>query len=209
MGDGAGEFGLLLRPSATVLVILDYQDDLLTVLSPDTRDALVASTMALGRVAKACGVPVLFSSLSSEAFRGQTWRPLRALLPKAPELQRERINCWDDAGFVGEMRALKKERVLLAGLWTETAITFAALSGLELGYQIYVVTDAMAGMTTSSQDVAIERMVQCSVVPVTWRQLLFEWYRLSEPQDSLISDALLSIAREHGLVLGRQPSSNA
>ena len=47
------------------------------------------------------------------------------------------------------------------------------------------------------------------VVPVTWRQLLFEWYRLSESQDSLVSDALLSIAREHGLVLGRQPSSNA
>lgn len=96
----------------------------------------------------------------------------------------------------------------MAGLWTETAITFAALSGLELGYQIYIVTDAMAGMTTASHEVAIERMVQSSVVPVTWRQLLFEWYRLAEPKDSLVSEALLSIAREHGLVLGLSSSDN-
>lgn len=73
MSEGANEFGLLLRPSATLLVILDYQDDPLDVLSPDTRDALAANTLALGKIAKACGVPVLFSSLASEAFRGQTW----------------------------------------------------------------------------------------------------------------------------------------
>jgi len=103
------------------------------------------------------------------------------------------------------VRELKKDRLLLAGLWTETAITFAALSGLELGYQVYVVTDAVAGMTVSSHEVAIDRMVQSGVVPVTWRQVLFEWYRVSGPEDGPVSQALIAIAREHGLALG-QPS---
>jgi len=209
MTDGAGEFGLLLKPNATVLVILDYQDDLLNALSHDTREALAASTLALGKVAKACSVPMLFSSQSSEAFRGETWPPLRDLFPKAPEVRREHINCWDDPGFAGEVRALKKDRLLLAGLWTETAITFAALSGLELGYRIYAVTDAMAGMTVSSHEVAINRMVQSSVVPVTWRQVLFEWYRLAGPQDGPVCQAILAIAREHGLVLGQLSSEKA
>ena len=209
MTDGVSEFGLLLGPSATVLVILDYQDDLLNALSLDTRDALAASTLALAKVAKACGVPVVLSSLSSEAFRGPTWPPLRDLLPKAPEVRRERINCWDDSGFADEVGVFKKDRLLLAGLWTETAVTFAALSGLELGYQIYVVTDAVAGMTVSSHEVAINRMVQSSVVPVTWRQVLFEWYRFAERQDGPASQALLAIAREHGLVFGQPPSDNA
>ena len=101
---------------------------------------------------------------------------------------------------------MQKDRPLLAGLWTETVITFAALSGLELGYQICIVSDAIAGMTVSSHDVAVERMVQSSVVPVTWPQLLFEWYRMSGPGDSSVSQALMAIAREHGLVPGR-PSS--
>ena len=209
MSDGAGEFGLLLKPSATVLVILDYQDDLLNTLSHDVLEELAASALALAKIAKACSVPVLFSSLNSEVSCGQTWPSLRYLFPKAPEVQREHINCWDDPGFADEVRALKKERLLLAGLWTETAITFAALSGLELGYRIYAVTDAMAGMTVSSHEVAIERMVQSSVVPVTWRQVLFEWYRLAGPQDGPACQALLAIAREHGLVLGQPPSEKA
>ncbi len=207
MSDGAGEFGLLLKPSATVLVVLDYQDDLLNTLPVATRDELAVSALALGKIAKACSVPVLFSSLASEAFHGQTWPPLRDLFPKAPEVRREHINCWDDPGFAGEVRALKKDRLLLAGLWTEAAITFAALSGLELGYQVYVVTDAVAGMTASSHEVAVDRMVQSGVVPVTWRQVLFEWYRVAGPQDGPVSQALLAIAREHGLGLG-QPFSN-
>jgi len=207
MSDSVGEFGLLLKPSATVLVVLDYQEDILNTLSHDAIDALAASTLALANIAKACSVPVLFSSLASEVFCGQTWLPLRDLFPKAPEVQRKHINCWDDPDFAGEVKRLKKDRLLLAGLWTETAITFAALSGLELGYQVYVTTDAVAGMTVSSHEVAIERMVQSSVVPVTWRQLLFEWYLMSGPEDGPVNQALLAIAREHGLVLG-QPSSD-
>ena len=72
MSDGVGEFGLLLKPSATVLVTLDYQNDILSTLSNDTRDELAASALALSKIAKACSAPVLFSSLSSEAFQGLT-----------------------------------------------------------------------------------------------------------------------------------------
>ena len=161
----------------------------------------------MGKITRACSVPVLFSSLASEIFCGQTWLPLRDFFPKAPKVRREHINCWDDPDSAGEVRALKRDRLLLAGLWTETALTFAALSGLELGYQVYVATDAVAGVTVSSHEVAINRMVQSGAVPVTWRQALFEWYRLVGPQGGPVSQALLAIAREHGLILG-QPFSN-
>ena len=195
MGKGPKNFNILLQPNLTALVILDHQDDFLTEFSPAVRDPLASNTLALAKVAKVCDVPVVLSSLASEPFHGQTWPPLRDLFPKGSEVQREHINCWDDPDFADEVRALKRDRLLLAGLWTETAITFAALSGLELGYQVYVVTDAVAGMAVSSHRVAIDRMVQSGVVPVTWRQVLFEWYRLAGPQEGPVSQALLTIAR--------------
>lgn len=208
MGNGPKDFKLLLQPTSVALVILDHQDDFLAELSPAVRDPLASNTLALTKVAKACGVPVMLSSLASEAFRGETWPPLRDLFPKVQEVQREHINCWDDRDFVSGFGTLNKERLLLAGLWTETAITFAALSGLELGYRIYLATDAMAGMSVTSHETAIARMVQAGVVPVTWKQLLFEWYRMSGPEDGPVSQALLAIAREHGLVLGKPSPEN-
>ena len=68
--------------------------------------------------------------------------------------------------------------------------------------------DGIAGVKMSSHEVAIDRMVQSSVVLVTWRQVLFEWYRMSGPQDGPISQALLAIAQEHGLVPRGLPTSD-
>lgn len=208
MSDSRNDFAMLLRPNALALVVLDHQEDFLTALSQSIRDRLTKDTVALVRVAKACGVPVILSSISSEAFRGSIVPPLQALFPKTTEVKRECINCWDDQGFIGEIKAVQRDRLLLAGLWTETAITFAALSGLELGYRIYLATDATAGISVASHDTALRRMVQAGVVPVTWPQLLFEWYRISGPEDSPVSQSLIGIAQEHGLVLGKPSSCN-
>jgi len=85
------DFAMLLGPSAAALVLLDHQDDFLTGLSPSVRDALSSDTLALTKVARACGVPVVLSSLASETFRGATLPSLREIFPKTPEVQREHL----------------------------------------------------------------------------------------------------------------------
>ena len=64
-----------------------------TALSQSIRDKLTEETVALARVAKTCGVPVILSSMASEAFRGSILPPLQALFPKKTEVQRDCINC--------------------------------------------------------------------------------------------------------------------
>jgi len=204
MADGPPkDFNLLLHPSAVVLVILDHQDDFLADLSPSVCDVLASNTLALAKVAKICDVPVVLSSLVTDAFRGHTWAQLLDVFPKTSGLRRSQINCWDNPAFVDEIEALKKQRVLLAGLWTETGVTFAALSALELGYEVYLVTDATAGVSAEAHGVANQRMVQAGVVPVTWRQILFEWYRASGGDEGAIGRALIEVAREYGYFLDR------
>jgi nicotinamidase-related amidase len=44
-------------------------------------------------------------------------------------------------------------------------------------YEIYMVADASGGTSKEAHDMAMMRMVQVGVVPVTWQQVMLEWQR--------------------------------
>ena len=45
----------------------------------------------------------------------------------------------------------------MAALWTEVCLATAALSALDDGYEVYMVTDASGGVTAEAHDMAINR----------------------------------------------------
>jgi len=59
-----------------------------------------------------------------------------------------RRNAWADPAFAQAIEATGRRKLVMAGLWTETALTLTALSALESGYEVYVVIDASGGTST-------------------------------------------------------------
>ena len=55
-------------------------------------------------------------------------------------------------------------------------VTFA-LSALEDGYEVYVITDASGGVSTEAHEMAVTRMIQAGIIPITSMQYLLENYR--------------------------------
>jgi nicotinamidase-related amidase len=58
-----------------------------------------------------------------------------------------------------------------------TGLATATLSAIDDGYEVYIVTDASAGVTKEAHEMAIQRMVQAGAMPVTWLQVMLEWQR--------------------------------
>ena len=83
----------------------------------------------------------------------------------------------------------------MAGLWTEVCITYPALSAIEDGYEIYVVTDASGGVSEAAHDSAIQRMTAAGATPVTWLQVLYELQR--DWADDGAGETI-QITKEHG-----------
>ncbi|MDH6128667.1 nicotinamidase-related amidase [Kitasatospora sp. GP82] len=52
-----------------------------------------------------------------------------------------------------------------------------ALSALEQGYEVYVVSDASGGVSPLAHEHAVQRMTAAGAVPVTWIQVLLELQR--------------------------------
>ena len=65
------------------------------------------------------------------------------MFPDAPYIARPgNINAWDNEDFVKAVKATGKKQLIIAGVVTEVCVAFPALSALEEGYEVFVVTDA-------------------------------------------------------------------
>jgi hypothetical protein len=72
-----------------------------------------------------------------------------------------------------EWRA-RNRQFLMCGLWTETALLQSVTSARAKGYEVGFVEGCSAGATANAHQAGIHRMVQTSVVPMSWWALVAE-----------------------------------
>ena len=110
------------------------------------------------------------------------------------------MNAWEDRRVVDAVRKTGRKKLVMAALWTEVCLATAALSALDDGFEVHIVTDASGGVTVEAHETAVQRMIHAGVVPMTWLQVLLEWQRDWARQGTY--DAVLAVAREHGGAYG-------
>lgn len=139
---------------------------------------------------------------SKDTFSGPIDECLKEVFPDqyANPIDRTAINCWEDENLKKAVKNSGKKKVVLAGLWTEACTLFPAVSMKEDGYDVYVVTDACGGATKEAHDMAVARMIQAGVVPVTSEQVCLEWQRNWANTETY--DAVMEICKQHGGAYG-------
>jgi nicotinamidase-related amidase len=65
----------------------------------------------------------------------------------------------------------------MAGLWTSVCIVGPALSAINDGYEVYVITDASGDISQEAHDMAVQRVIQAGAKPITSMQYLLELQR--------------------------------
>ena len=77
------------------------------------------------------------------------------IFPDAPYIARPgQINAWDNADFVQAVKATGKKQLIIAGVVIEVCVAFPALSALEAGFEVFVVTDASGTFNALTRDSA-------------------------------------------------------
>ena len=66
------------------------------------------------------------------------------------------------------VKATKRKKLVLAWLWTEMCLAMLAIEAQGEGFEVYVVTDASGGVSPEAHGMAVRRMVQAGIVPITW-----------------------------------------
>lgn len=166
----------LLRPEDSIVVLIDHQPYQFTNLNSHEPTLIINNVIALARTAKVFEVPTILTTVIEERG-GYIIKGLQDVFPGQKPINRTFINTWEDPKVTDIVKESGRKQLILAGLFTEICVAMPAIQALEDGYDVFVVTDACGGVSTEAHEMAVRRMVQAGVVPITWMAVAGEWQR--------------------------------
>ncbi len=167
----------LLTPQNAVLALIDYQPEQYAGVHSVDHDELLVHVTMLGRIATTFGLPVVLSTVYVKHGMSGTNPELREALPGVPEIDRTSMNSWEDPDFRAAVEKTARKKLVIAGLWTEVCVAFPTIDALRAGYEVYVVVDAIGGVSRVAHESAMQRMTQAGATPISVLGLACELQR--------------------------------
>jgi len=160
------------------VLLVDHQAGLLSLVRDIDPDRFKNNVLALADLAKYFQLPTILTTSFETGPNGPLVPELKELFPDAPYIARPgNINAWDNDDFVRAVKATGKKQLLLAGVVTEVCVAFPALSALEEGFEVFVVTDASGTFNELTRLAAWDRMSQAGAQLMTWFGVACELHR--------------------------------
>lgn len=185
----------LLRPADSIVVLIDHQPYQFANLSSHEPTMIVNNVITLAKTAKVFNVPTILTTVIEDRG-GFIIKGLQDVFPEQKPIDRTFINTWQDKKVTDLVKKSGRKQLIMAGLWTEICLAMPAIHALEEGYDVFAVTDASGGVSLEAHDMAVRRMVQAGVVPITTTAVMGEWQRDWAREET--AAALSSIVLEHG-----------
>ena len=167
----------LITPQNAVLALIDYQREQYAGVASVGLDELVAHVIMLARVATSFKLPVVLSTVYVKHGMSGTNAELREALPGVPEIDRTTMNSWEDPEFRAAIERSGRKKLIIAGLWTEVCVAFPTVDALRANYEVYVVADAIGGVSRVAHESAMQRMIQAGAIPISVLGLACELQR--------------------------------
>ena len=192
----------LLSPSNHALVLIDFEGQMAFATKSIALSELRTNTAIVAGTSKIFNVPTIVTTVAEESFSGPVFPEIEEFYPHATSgyIDRTSMNTWEDAGAYNAILGTGKKKLVLAGLWTSVCIVGPALSAIEEGYTIYVITDACGDVSPEAHERSIQRMVHAGVKPITSIQYLLELQRDWARQETYV--AVTDLMKKYGGAYG-------
>jgi len=168
---------MLLSPGDHTLIMIDFQSQMAFATKSIDGVTLRNNAALVANAARIFNVSFIPTTVAEKSFSGPMFDEIRTAFPRARFFDRTSMNTWEDKAVVEEVNRLGKSRIVLAGLWTSVCIVGPALSAIDQGFEVFVLTDACGDVSEEAHERAVERVVQAGARPMTALQYLLELQR--------------------------------
>ncbi|MDO3445568.1 isochorismate family cysteine hydrolase YcaC [Agrobacterium sp. V1] len=167
-----------LNKDDVAVLLVDHQTGLLSLVRDFDPDKFKNNVLALGDLARYFKLPTVLTTSFEDGPNGPLVPELKELFPDAPYIARPgQINAWDNEDFVKTVKATGKKQLLIAGVVTEVCVAFPALSAIEAGFDVFIVTDASGTFNEVTRHSAWDRMSAAGVQLMSWFGVACELHR--------------------------------
>jgi nicotinamidase-related amidase len=169
----------LLSPDNHALVLIDFEGQMAFATHNIPLSELRTNVAIVAGASKIFNVDTVVTTVAEESFSGPVFPELEEFYPIATSgyIDRTSMNTWEDEAAYKAITGKNKKKLVLAGLWTGVCIVGPALSAIEEGYEVYVITDACGDVSSEAHERSVQRMIQAGAMPITSIQYLLELQR--------------------------------
>jgi nicotinamidase-related amidase len=175
--NAAYKYARLSKDDAAVLLV-DHQSGLISLVQDFSPGEFKNNVLALAASAKYFRLPTILTTSFENGPNGPLVPELKELFPDAPYIARPgNINAWDNEDFVAAIKKTGRKQLIIAGVVTEVCVAFPALSAIEEGFDVFVVTDASGTFNAVTRDAAWSRMEAAGAQLMNWFGVACELHR--------------------------------
>lgn len=167
----------MLSAETTVLVVVDVQEKLAYVMCD--KEALFENLQKIIKGAQIFGIPILLTEQNPEGL-GPTIPEIRRLLVNVQPISKLNFSCCGNERFLQELKALRRQQVLIVGIETHVCVYQTSTDLLNLGFEVHVVADAVSSRTKSNREIGLEKTRDSGARLTSVETALFEMLRVAE-----------------------------
>lgn len=188
----------LLSPDNHALVLIDFEGQMAFATSNIALSELRNNVAIISGASKIFNVPTIVTTVAEESFSGPVFPEVEEFYPieTSGYIDRTTMNTWEDENAYKAITGTNKKKIVLAGLWTGVCIVGPALSAIEEGYEVYVITDACGDVSAEAHERAVQRMIQAGAMPITSIQYLLELQRDWAREETYVP--VTNLMKKHG-----------
>jgi nicotinamidase-related amidase len=173
----ASKYNRLAKENAVVLLV-DHQSGLISLVHDFSPGEFKNNVLALAALANFFKLPTILTTSFEQGPNGPLVPELKEAFPAAPYIPRPgQINAWDNEDFVNAVKSTGRKQLIMAGVVTDVCVAFPALSAIEEGYEVFVVTDASGTFNETVRHAAWARMASAGVQLMNWFSVACELHR--------------------------------
>lgn len=163
---------MLLQTSNSLLLVIDIQSRLAPYIHQGSK--VVNNTLWLIEVARACEVPVRMTEQYPQGI-GPTVPPIAAKIDSNELLQKMHFSAVKEPDIKDHLAKLGRQQIIVTGTETHVCCLQTSLDLLELGYEVYLVEEALGSRRDADKKLGLQRMQQAGAVIVNKEMVAFEW----------------------------------
>ena len=183
---------LLCNVENSCLMIVDIQKKLSAVMPEKVINRLKSNADVLLTAADRLNIPVIVTMQYPKGLGDVENFVKDKLNEKSKCFEKTSFSCLGAEGLLEHLEKLNKKQIIMIGLESHICVLQSAIELTEKGYDVFVVSDAIASRKLTSYETSLTRLEQANIWLLNTESVLFEWLRnASHPEFKSLSKLIL------------------
>lgn len=163
---------MLLHAEQALVLVIDIQQKLAPAIF-ETKEVEQAAAWVL-QIAVQLDVPIWATEQYPQGL-GSTLPSIAELVPETQVLEKMHFSALKEPHIVSALASTGRKQIVILGTEAHVCVLQSVLDLLALGYQVFVVVEAVGSRTIENKLLALNRMAQCGAQIISKEMLAFEW----------------------------------